>query len=254
MTAPLLVRLSDTASFFVRWTQAFCFLWFITTTSVYAAQIVSGDHTAGGKAFDYTLDTSQASDLKGWAENTLRPAIDIWYPIICAGTASEGYTAPEKFTITFKSMPGVAYTAGTDVTVSIEWIRSQYRKPSWNQATGSIIHELVHVAQQYRSSNNPVWLTEGIADYFRWFCYEPVSRRPKLANPEKSKYSDSYQVTAGFLEYVVEKHDRNFIIQINSDMRHGVYKDDLWKDYTGISLTDLWREYVNSLIVAAAVK
>ncbi len=108
-----------------------------------------------GKTFDFTVDTSQAPDLKDWTEQALRPAIQTWYPIICDCTASEGYTAPANFTITFKSMPGVAYTAGTNVTVSTEWIRSQYKTPGWNQATGSIIHELVHVAQQYRSPSNP---------------------------------------------------------------------------------------------------
>jgi hypothetical protein len=202
------------------------------------------------KDFDYTFDTSQTPDLNDWAETTLKPDIDMWYPIICDCTASEGYTAPAKFTIRFISMPGVAYTRGTDVTVSAEWIRSQYKNLGWNQATGSIIHELVHVAQQYKSSNNPVWLTEGIADYFRWFHFESSQRRPKLSNPEKANYTDSYQVTAGFLEYVVKNYDHEFVVEINAAMRRGTYRADLWKYYTGMSLPDLWQEYVNSLIQA----
>lgn len=207
---------------------------------------------AYAKDFSFTMDTSQAPDLQDWAQNTLKPAIDKWYPFICDCTASEGYTAPASFTITFKSMPGVAYTAGTDVTVSSEWIHSQIKNPGWNQATGSVIHELVHVAQQYRSSSNPIWLVEGIADYYRWFHYEKVEHRPRLSNPSQAKYSDSYQVTAGFLEYVVKNHDHELVVELNAAMRRGTYKASLWKYYTGMSVEDLWQEYVNSLTKPAS--
>ncbi len=90
-------------------------------------------------------------------------------------------------------------------------------------------------------------LTEGIADYFRWFHYESIEHRPKLQHPETHKYTDSYQVTAGFLEYVVKKHDHEFVVEINGAMRRGTYRSDLWKYYTGMTLPELWQEYVNSL-------
>ncbi|HEV3270803.1 MAG TPA: basic secretory protein-like protein [Candidatus Methylacidiphilales bacterium] len=199
------------------------------------------------KKFDFTMDTSQAPDLDNWAQNNLKPAVEMWYPIICDSTASEGYTAPAKFTITFKSMPGVAYTEGTDVVVSTEWIRSQNKNPGWNQATGSVIHELVHVAQQYHWSNAPTWLVEGIADYFRWFHYESIQHRPHLSNPSAAKYSDSYQVTAGFIEYVVKNHDHELVVKLNAALRRGTYRASLWKYYTGMSIEDLWQEYVSSL-------
>src|SRR5882724_8567061 len=62
--------------------------------------------------FEYTIDTTDAPELKDWAEK-LRPEIDIWYPRIVQYLPSDGYSAPKKFTITFKKMDGVAYTAGT---------------------------------------------------------------------------------------------------------------------------------------------
>jgi hypothetical protein len=199
------------------------------------------------KDFTFTLDTSEAPDLDDWAQHTLKPAVDMWYPIICDSTASEGYTAPAKFTITFKTMPGVAYTLGTDVVVSTAWIQSELKHEGWNQATGSVIHELVHVAQQYHSSSNPGWLVEGTADYFRWFHFESIQHHPVLSNPDTAKYSDSYQVTAGFLEYVVKNHDHELVVKLNAAMRRGTYRADLWKYYTGKSVEDLWAEYVRSL-------
>jgi hypothetical protein len=58
---------------------------------------------------------------------------------------------------------------------------------------------LAHVVQQYKTRGNPSWLVEGIADYMRWFHFEPPTHRPKLRNPVTAKYTDSYQTTAGFL-------------------------------------------------------
>jgi hypothetical protein len=209
---------------------------------------------ADSKQFTYSVDISQCPDLKDWTEKDLKPAIDKWYPILCASMPSEGFVTPAKFTVTIKPMGGVAYTAGTDVVVSLDWIHSQLKHEGWNQATGSIIHELVHVAQQYRGSGNPGWLVEGIADYFRWFHYEPIEHRPKLGNPAAAKYSDSYQTTAGFLEYVVKNHDHELVVKFNAAMRHGAYRPDLWQYYTGMSVEDLWQEYVNSLTGAHSAK
>ena len=38
-----------------------------------------------------------------------------------------------------------------------------------------MVHETVHCVQQYRTRNNAHWLVEGIADYIRFFKYEPSS-------------------------------------------------------------------------------
>jgi hypothetical protein len=139
------------------------------------------------------------------------------------------------------------------VTVSTQWIESQLKRPEWNQAVGSVIHELVHVVQQYKTRGNPGWLVEGIADYFRWYHFEPSAHRPQLRNPAKAKYTDSYQTTAGFLEYVVKNHDHELVVKLNAAMRQGQYHRDLWKEYTGMTAQELWNEYVQSLTAAKAV-
>jgi hypothetical protein len=199
------------------------------------------------KEFEYILDVSQVPDLKDWAETKLRPEMDKWYPLICDCLASDGFTAPKKFRVTIKPMRGVAGTAGTNVEVSAEWITSQLKRPEWNQAIGSIIHELVHVVQQYKPRGNPGWLVEGVADYLRWFHYEPVAHRPKLRNPARAKYSDSYQTTAGFLEYAAKNHDHELVVKLNAAMRQGRYSPEIWKEYTGMTVQELWSNYVHSL-------
>ncbi len=201
------------------------------------------------KDFDWTLDVSQSPDLKEWAETQLRPAVDKWYPIWVDCLASDGFSAPKKFHITIKPMDGVAATGDTDVEVSESWIKGQLKKPKWNEAVGSVMHELVHVVQQYGNQRNPGWMVEGIADYFRWFHYEPLEHQPKLSarRAARAKYSDSYQTTAGFLEYVAKNHDHEFVVKMNAAMRQGRYSPDLWKEFTGMSAQDLWSEYIKSL-------
>jgi hypothetical protein len=211
------------------------------------------DMKAREKNFEWTLDVSQSPDLKEWAETKLKPAVDHWYPIWVDCLASDGFTAPRKFKITIKPMGGVAATGGTDVEVSEAWIKGQIKKPEWNEAIGSVIHELVHVVQQYGGKRVPGWMTEGIADYYRWFHYEPTEHRPTLSarRAARAKYSDSYKTTAGFLEYVARTHDHEFVVKMNAALREGRYSPDLWTEFTGLSVQDLWSEYIKSLAETA---
>jgi len=205
--------------------------------------------------FTYELDTTQAPDLKEWAETKLKAAIDQWYPVWVDGLASDGFSAPKHFKITFKPMGGVAGTGGTDVEVSEKWIKDQNARPGdWNEAIGSVLHELVHVVQQYGSDRpgagrTPGWMTEGIADYFRWFHYEPAAHRPRMTaqSAARAHYSDAYQTTAGFLEYVCKEYNHEFVTRINAAIREHRYSADLWTEYTGMSVGDLWAAYVKSL-------
>ncbi len=215
-------------------------------------EVAIGARVERAKDFDYTLDVSQVPDLKEWADTQLRPAMDKWYPIIRDCLASDGFTAPKQFTVVIKPMDGVAGTSDTTVEVSADWIHSQLRRPEWNEAVGSIIHELVHVVQQYKTRGNPGYLVEGIADYLRWYHFEPVPHQPKLRNPARARYSDSYKTTAGFLEYIARNHDHEFVAKLNAAMRQGRYSPDLWKDCTGMSIQELWSEYVKSLASPAS--
>ncbi len=199
------------------------------------------------KDFEFTLDVSQVPDLQEWAETRLRPDLETWYPIIRDSLASDGFAAPKEFRVTVRPMEGVAGTSDTDIQVSAEWIRSQLKRPEWNEAIGSVIHELVHVVQQYKTRGNPGWLVEGIADYLRWFHYEPILHRPELQDPARARYSDSYQTTAGFLEYAARNHDHELVVKLNSAMRQGRYNPEIWKECTGMTVQELWNRYVKSL-------
>ena len=182
-------------------------------------------------------------ELKDWAEKKLRPALEKWYPIIVASLPGEDYSAPQRLTVTFKQrMQGVAYTSGTRVVCAGPWFKANLK----GEAVGAVVHELVHVVQQIHAPNSPGWLIEGSADYIRWFKYEPESKRPH-PDPRRAKWTDGYRTTAAFLNYLTEKYDRRIVARLNASMREADYSDDLFKEYTGKDLDDLWREYVATL-------
>lgn len=191
------------------------------------------------RKLDFTIDTTETPELKDWADK-LRPEVEKWYPRIVQYLPSDGYSAPQSFTITFKNMDGVAYTSGTSVVCAAAWFKAH------PDDQGAVIHELVHVVQQYRSRRNPGWLVEGVADYIRWIKYEPPTKRPH-PNPARAKYTDSYRTTAAFLEFVAANYDHEIAVQLNEAMREGRYRPELWSEYTGKTVDDLWAEYVKTL-------
>ena len=181
----------------------------------------------------------EVEDLKEWSES-LRPIVEKWYPIIVQTLPSEGYTAPRKFRIVIKESTQIAFARGTEIVCGAKWFRERPND------RGAVVHELVHIAQQYRSRRNPSWLVEGIADYIRWFKYEPKNKRPR-PNPNRAKYTDSYQTTGAFLEWCAANKDHEIAVKLNAAMRQGRYSPELWKEYTGQTVDELWGEYIETL-------
>ncbi|PWU08451.1 MAG: hypothetical protein C5B50_29665 [Verrucomicrobia bacterium] len=216
---------------------------------------------------EISIDSSQAPNLKEWVETKLGPALAAWYPKITAMLASEGYEAPKRFTVTLAPGRGVAATGGTRVTANSNWLERELKR----EAVGAIIHEEVHVVQQYRGGRRnpdfkrpPGWLVEGIPDYIRWFLYEPQSHGADVVwlkgrRNTELKYDARYRVTANFLDYVVNHYDpkKELITKVNAACRQGKYTDDLWQDITGKKLQELdeeWRTATKKELEAAETK
>ncbi len=108
---------------------------------------------APDKSCEITIDTSKAPELTDWADHKLAPVLAEWYPKISAMLPTAGYTPPKKWSVVIAPGDGVAATSGTRVTANATWLRGQLNK----QAVGAIVHEEVHVIQQYGGGrrNNP---------------------------------------------------------------------------------------------------
>ncbi len=204
--------------------------------------------------YEFSIDATETPDLIGWSQKELAPAVQEWYPKIVQLLPSDGFQAPDKFSIIFKQdLKGVAGTSDTRIECAADWFRHNLQ----GEALGAVMHELVHVVQQYgrarRSHSDatraPGWLVEGIADYIRWYHFEPQSHGTEvvLHNPGRARFDAGYRATARFLDWAILKYDKSLIQQLNAAAREGKYDDQLWKQYTGSTVQELGDEWKKSL-------
>lgn len=183
-----------------------------------------------------TVDTSEVPEVGPWAEEA-RGLVETWYPKIAELLKSDGFTPPRDVTLVFKKdMKGVANTSGSRITIAADWIK---RHP---EDKGMVIHELTHVIQSYRRGGEG-WLVEGIADYVRFFKYEPQTR-VTIRNPQKASYRDSYRTAGKFLDWAQRTYDTLLVSRLNQALRKGEYTPERFRDATSRSLDDLWAEFI----------
>ena len=184
-------------------------------------------------------DVLQQEGIQEWAGKASRLVTE-WYPKIDKLLESDGYEPPKEVTITFRKMDGVAYSTGTSIVISADWIK---RQPG---DFGMVAHELVHVIQSYPRRTGPGWVTEGIADYIRHAHYEPQVPLRNI-NLDRASYTDAYQTTAGFFIWIEKNYDKDFVKKLNVTMRDRSYSNDIFEQLNGKSLDDLWKEYIETL-------
>jgi hypothetical protein len=190
-------------------------------------------------AVDVIIDVSDAPDAEAWSRKA-RGVVEEWYPRVAEMLKTDGYTPPDQIKLVFKSdMKGVAHASGRTITISNDWIQKH------PEDLGMVVHEMTHVIQRYpRSKENNGWLVEGIADYIRFFHYEPGPSIGRF-NPAKAKYTDSYRTAARFLAWIEKTHDKNIVQTLNQACRKGEYTAEVFKDATKKSLDDLWDEFID---------
>lgn len=212
--------------------------------------------------YQIVIDTTETPDLADWATKELAPVVKEWYPKLVAMLPSDGYEAPTRVSITFSaSMQGVAATGGTRVRCAATWFRRNLQ----GEAKGAIVHELVHVVQNYgiarrnnpNATRTPGWLVEGICDYIRWFLYEPQTHGADITsrNIANARYDASYRISGNFLNWAVGTYDKDVVVKLNAAAREGRYTEDLWKTITGHTVQELgdqWKASLEKEIAEAA--
>jgi hypothetical protein len=204
------------------------------------------------KKYSFIVDTTEAPQYEKWIKDDLSPVVLEWYPKIVDLLPSKGYEAPTKVTLQFKNnVPdGIpAYATGSFVTMNAPWFKNELKK----EAKGCVVHELVHVVQNYwlaprlnpNPRQTPSWVTEGLADYIRWFLYEPESKGAHYspAQIRQMKHDASYRISANFIDWVSRNHQKEIATLINNDARHGRYEENLWEKHTGSSIDELARAW-----------
>lgn len=197
--------------------------------------------------YQFTIDTTRTPEVADWTRKILVPVVKEWYPRLVRLLPGKGFDAPREISITFQKLDNgtPAYASGNRITCNIDWFMKNLK----GEAAGAVVHEMVHVVQSYgrarrnnsHAARTPGWLMEGIADYVRWYIYEPQSRGAEIGRKRAPsvRYDNSYRVTANFLNWVVEKYDKELVIKLNAACREGKYSESLWKKYTGHAVQEL---------------
>lgn len=184
------------------------------------------------------VDASAAPDTKAWAD-TSATLMRVWYPTVRSLLATNGARIPKELKLTMKPNIGPpAYCSGDEITVKAEWVRDH------PDDLGIVIHEMAHAIQSYpNAKTTPGWLVEGIADYIRWWRYEPGPPHTKI-NPDKSNYTDAYRTTAYWLAWVEQKYDRRLVPMLDAAMRKREDPLPVFEKLTKKDADTLWKEFV----------
>lgn len=206
--------------------------------------------THDGK-YTFIVDSTQSPDLREWFGKKAIPAVKEWYPKIVELIAVPGFASPTQMTLRLQEgviMPGnrgvPAYASGGNIVVSSDFLRSQEK----GEAIGCVIHEIVHIAQtsDWGRGRVPGWVTEGVADYIRWFLFEPESQGAVIRDPGKARYDASYRTTANFFDWMVRTQVKDLPRKLNATSSTG-YNHGLWREWTGKTVEELEADWKKSL-------
>lgn len=140
---------------------------------------------------------------------------------------------------------GVAATSGHVVRVNPEWMRAH------PEDLDVVTHETMHIVQSYPHDAGPGWITEGIADFVRnqYGVNNKAGNWSLTPFNEKQNYTNAYRITARFFVWISKNYKKDFVKKLNTAMHSGNYSDKFWKNQTGKSVDELWKEYSQNPLI-----
>lgn len=207
---------------------------------IMAFPMVSSADSTAYTSNGYTL--TFVNNASSFSPTTKQKLIDTFFEVYPQMVGRFNSSASKSVTVTIDpSYSGVAYTAGTTVVISADWLASN------PQDTDCATHEFMHVAQGY-PSYSPVWLIEGIADYARYEygVNNPAAGWSLPSYSSGQSYTDSYRVTARFLAWIEVNINNTIVNQLDSRLRANTYSSSSWSDVTGYTVDQLWSMYAKS--------
>ncbi|MFT3685537.1 MAG: basic secretory protein-like protein [Phycisphaerales bacterium] len=208
------------------------------TVEFFKQELKGKDETkAAASKYTFTVNSTDAPDLADWGAQA-KKVCEEWYPKLIKEYGSDGFKPTEKINIVFKKRMRVpAATGGGTISVNAEYVRGH------KDDMGMMVHELFHVVQSYPGQKGDVgWLTEGLADYVRFWQYEPQVRQNPI-DKEKASYRNSYRITAAFLGWL-EKKSPGSAVKLNAKMRAGNNDESIFKEIVGTDVDTLWKQFV----------
>jgi len=184
-----------------------------------------------------TIDVSESPESAQWAEEAKKLAT-AWWPHLCQLLSTQELTPPKSIKFKFrKKQEAPAYSGGGEISFSVDWITKH------PDDMGVVIHELTHIVQSYPGNKADTgWMVEGIADYMRWWRFEPEALNHRI-NWEKASYKDGYGTAAWLLAWAGRKYNMGLVPALDKDLRKGEDPYPTLQRMTGKSVDDLWKEF-----------
>lgn len=181
---------------------------------------------------DLNHDGAQEFLTSVTANKALRKAVQSVLSLLYHSKDSPTTTVPptRSVTLIIRSMPGVAYTTGTEldsdhkeIHFSLDYIYSsvpESRKS--HEIMGVLTHEMVHCYQYNAFGTCPGGLIEGIAD---WVRLNAELSPPHWKREASGKWDAGYQHTGYFLEYLENRFGTGLIRRMNEKLRIERYEE-----------------------------
>ena len=184
------------------------------------------------------FESGASAEVRAWGDEAAQQVRE-WWTQVAHLLATEDFKSPAQLALNFKAnQKAPAFRTTEGLTVNIDWI---VKHPG---DFGMIIHEMTHAIQDYKSAPRSAgWLVEGIADYVRYWHYEPEAPHPRF-DPAKASYRDGYGTTGAFLAWLIVNYDRRIVRRFDAALRTGKYSDALFEELTGKNLDALWQEFI----------
>ncbi|KAG0649204.1 hypothetical protein D0Z07_4491 [Hyphodiscus hymeniophilus] len=156
-------------------------------------------------------------------------------------------------TLVLRSMPGVAYTTGSDldsdhkeIHFSLDYIHNNIAfSRRTDEIMGVLTHEMVHCYQYNAFGTCPGGLIEGIAD---WVRLNAKLSPPHWKKEAGGKWDAGYQHTGYFLEYLENRFGEGLIRRMNEKLRIVRYDEKkFWTELCGRPVEQLWGDYATAV-------
>lgn len=174
--------------------------------------------------------------LAAWAQSA-RSGYAAWWPRLAQALTSPEFHAPAAVAVIAAPLPdeAPAETEGAAIYVNGPYLLRTGEGPNL------VAHELVHVVQAYPGKPSG-WLTEGIADWGRYYLLLPADPARRF-DPARADWRRGYQPAAALLAWC-ETRRSGTVQAVNAALRRGEDGEAALTARMGAAPDALWRAYL----------
>lgn len=214
-----------------------------------AALFWKGEARAQDCPLSVEVDNHGWTGLEAWTDD-LKPMLPLWWRDINRALGAPACRADKTIRLEFYRLKPdyvAAAARGDRVLINAPYVLANRGKPDMFRM---IAHELVHIAQAYPEGAGPAWMTEGIADYVRYYVLFPDDPG-RAFDPGQEDWREGYSPAAGLLAWADAKWPGT-LARVNAAMRGGDKGDVAFAAATGATPAVLWRAYLRTAPSAAS--